>query len=345
MRLFVTILAAVVFICSCQKEIHFESDPPSIPPPDTTIHDARYTLTNTPNNCMIDSLAGFYVKGIQIDSSLSKIFIHVNVSEAGKYNITTEDKNGVSFTGGGIFETTGDQVISLNAQGTPAVAEQDAFTVSTGTSSCSFVIDVLDIVTVNNTDYFPLTTGSYWSYEDLTSMQDTMTRSIEDIETVNGIQYAVMKEQRKGPPLMHYFRKSPGGEYFEYVSVDEYASALSYVPTVSDEIYFMNDWLLKNDSWETPDYSGTISSGQPILLKYTYTCLQQDATVVIKGKAFTHVYVLNMQPQIRSVDHAYNPTGEDYYYYYARGIGIIYMIKYDLGRRQSEWQLKAWDVK
>jgi hypothetical protein len=345
MRSFFTTLAAVVFVCSCQKEIHFESDTSNVPPPDTTVHDAIYTLINTPNDCMIDSLVGFYVKGIEIDSSLSKIFIRVSVTEPGIYSITTGAKNGYSFACSGVFEHTGDHVAVLNAQGTPLASEQDAFNVTAGTSSCSFTIDVLDAVAVNNVDYFPLTPGSYWSYEDLTSMHDTMTRSIEGTETLNGFQYAVMKEQKKGPPVMHHFRKSPGGEYFEYASVDEYAAALSYVPAVSDEIYFMNNYLLKATSWETPEYTGTISSGQPILLKYTFTCVQKDATVVLNGKAFTNVYMLNMQPQIRSVDHAYNTTGEDYYFYYARGIGIIYMIKYDLGRRQSEWRIKAWDVK
>jgi hypothetical protein len=346
MRFFLTILAVALFIISCQKEIHFDSDTPGNgPPPDTTLHEAVYTLINTPNDCMIDSLAGVYVKGIQIDSSVCKIFIGVNVTKAGTYSITTEEKNGYSFTGGGVFETTGDQFLVLNAQGKPVANEQDAFNITAGSSSCSFAIEVLDAVSVNNDDYFPLTPGSYWSYEDLTPMHDTMTRSIGNIETVNGLEYAVMKEQRKGAPHLYNFRKSPGGEYFEYASVDEYAAALSYVPTVSDEIYFMNNYLLKATSWETPDFTGTISSGQPILLKYTFTCLQKDATVVLNGKAFTNVYVLNIQPQIRSVDHAYNSTGEDYYYYYAKGIGIIYMIKYDLGRRQSEWRIKAWDVK
>jgi hypothetical protein len=49
-----------------------------------------------------------------------------------------------------------------------------------------------------------------------------------------------------------------------------------------------------------------------------------------------------MRPEIRSLDHAYNSTGEDNYYYYAKGIGIIYIVKYDLGRVQSEWRIKEW---
>jgi hypothetical protein len=57
------------------------------------------------------------------------------------------------------------------------------------------------------------------------------------------------------------------------------------------------------------------------------------------------VYVLQAHPEIRSLDHAYNPSGDEYYYYYAKGIGIIYMSSYNLGVRQTEWRIKAWEIK
>src|SRR4029078_12694236 len=123
-----------------------------------------------------------------------------------------------------------------------------------------------------------------------------------------------------GPERAYLFRESRGGEYFEYGAVDKYTTSLSYVPAVYDEIYFMNEVLFNNTSWESAEYTGTITGGQPILLKYGFTYLQKNATVVLNGKAFVNVYVVNMRPQIRSVDHAYNSNGQDYYYYYAKGI-------------------------
>jgi hypothetical protein len=348
MRLYLKILFLSVIIFSCQKEIHFDADNPpgnEPPPVDTTISDAQYTLVNTPNECMIDSVAGYFVKGVETDSSFCKIFIGVNVTKAGRYTITTDEKNGYSFSGIGVFENTGTHSVILYAQGTPGKAEADVFNVSTGTSSCSFNIDVLDAVAVTSDDYFPLTKGSYWSYEDLTQRGDTMTREIMDTNNVNDLVYTVMEERKRGPAKSYLFRETRGGEFFEFASVDKYAGGLSYVPAVYDEIYFMNQVLFDGTTWESTEYTGTISGGQPILLKYGYTCLQKNAVVVLNGKAFMNVYIVNVRPQIRSVDHGYNSNGQDYYYYYAKGVGIIYMLMYDLGRLQTEWRIKAWDVK
>ena len=309
------------------------------------VEDAEYTLINTPNDCLVDSLAGIYVRGLELDTSVSKIFIAVEVTKEGAYNITTDEVNGYRFSGEGILESTGNQVIVLKATGIPLTAQQNSFTVNTGTSSCSFIIDVLDVVEVTGNDYFPLTQGSWWSYEDMTPRGDTMMREIIDTSMVNGIEYARLEERKFGPAKTYKFRKSSGGEYFEYTPVDAYSSSLSYVPGVTDEIYFMNQELFDGTYWESAEYEGTISGGQPIRLKYDFTCLDKNATIVINGKAFTNVYIINVRPEIRSLDHAYNTTGEDYYYHYAKGIGIIYMLKFERGIRQWEWQIKSWDVK
>ena len=309
------------------------------------VGDGEYSLINTPNDCLIDSIAGYFVKGVTIDSAVSKIFIGVNVTKAGAYSITTSAINGYSFTGSGIFEATGNQVIVLNAQGIPLVTGQDVFNVNTGTSSCSFTTNVLDVVAVTSGDYFPLTRGSFWSYEDLTARGDTMVRSIIDTSNVNGIQYSLMEERKRGSPRTYQFRQSRGGEYFEFASVDEYTGSLAYIPAVTDEIYFMNQVLFKGTTWESTEYQGAISGGQEILLKYVYTCFEKNTTVVLNGKAFTNVYIINVRPEIRSLGYAYNSTGEDYYYYYAKGIGIIYMITFNFGIRQLEWRIKNWDVK
>jgi hypothetical protein len=52
----------------------------------------------------------------------------------------------------------------------------------------------------------------------------------------------------------------------------------------------MNQVLFKGTAWESTEYQGAISGGQEILLKYVYTCLEKNTTVVLNGKAFTNVY-------------------------------------------------------
>jgi hypothetical protein len=315
----------------------------NVQPP--AIGDAVFTLMNAPNNCIVDSIAGAYVKGIALDSSVSKIFIGVNVIQPGAYNVSTNEVDGYFFSGSGVFETTGNQLMMLNANGTPASSGQNSFNINTSSSSCSFVVDVLDVVSVTSNDYFPLTDGSYWSYEDLTKRHDTMMRQITGTTSLNGIEYSLMDERKIGPVRIYNFRKELSGEYFEYAPVDQYTMSLSYTPAVTDEIYFMNDILYKGTSWESTEFMGSIQGGQQIVLKYIYTCLAKNTTVTLNGKAFANVYILNMRPEVKALNYGYNSTGEDYYYYYARGIGIIYMLKLVHGSIESEWQLKAWDVK
>jgi hypothetical protein len=206
------------------------------------------------------------------------------------------------------------------------------------------VISVAEPVASASEDYFPLSKGSYWSYEDLTLIKDTMMRSITDTVSAAGYVYSIMHQQtRRGGPNDLNFRKS-GGLYFEYASVDKYTASLSYITPVIADIEFLNQVLFKGATWASEEYTSTIAGGQPIMLQYSYTCLDNDATVNINGNIFAHVYIISMLPFIRPLDHGYTSTGEQYFFYFAKGVGLIYMLKVQLGARQLEWQIKTWHI-
>src|SRR5436190_10266661 len=88
----------------------------------------------------------------------------------------------------------------------------------------------------------------------------------------------------------------------------------------------------------------TASFGQVINIRYDYVCLAADISTVINGKAFAHVYEIQMNPQIRSIDHGFNNTGEIYTYYYAKGIGLISYKETNMGSNYGGLKINNWQV-
>jgi hypothetical protein len=310
---------------------------------DTIVPPAEFTMVGTPNACAVDSIFGNYAVGAQLDDG-SAVRLEVNVTKRGSYTISTNEVNGYTFSAKGVFNATGVQSVNIYAQGRPLLPGENTFVIDTPATPCSFNITVIDTVKVTSKDYFPLTKGSYWSYEDLTNLGDTMMRRITDTMTINDKLYTVMNQQNKfGDPRTLFFFKE-GDQYYEYAHADKYSGSLFYIPDVYGDIYFLNQVLFNGTTWGSDEYTGTIQGGQPIMLQYSFSCLDKDATVTFNGKAFAHVYMVRMQPYIRSLQNSYNSTGEDYYYFYARGIGCIYMLKLQNGSRLSEWRIKSWSV-
>ena len=94
--------------------------------------------TVTPD-CSTMQQSGVYQVGTPTSSSNS-ISFSVNVSTTGSWSATTNTVNSVSFSGGGVFATPGTQTITLfaNPNVTPAANGTFLYTISIGTSTCTF---------------------------------------------------------------------------------------------------------------------------------------------------------------------------------------------------------------
>jgi hypothetical protein len=304
---------------------------------------AAFTLQGSPGACMIDTVTGTYIQGYSLDTS-NKIKIRVNVTIPGSYEILTDTVNGYSFSSSGTFLTTGIQTISLTGSGMPVNNGTDMFTVKAGSSICNFPVTVFTIVTVTNNDHFPLTMSSYWDYTDLYYHGNIITNIVIDTVTKNGNLYrSVMEEISPGGPVILYYRKT-GINYFEYAAVDKYTSSFQYAKKIHDDLPFLTEGLRTGSSWQSKEYSDTASFGQVIGLQYDYSCLDAGNIVVINGHAFADVYKVQMKPKIKGASNIYAYTGEIYLYYYAKGIGLIYYKKINLGVDYGEWQIKDWQV-
>ncbi len=94
--------------------------------------------------------------------------LNVTVSYPGTYSITTNNVNGISFSGTGTFATTGSQPVTLVATGTPVAGGAFSYTISnnssTGSSSCTksitFVYRTMNILGVGQGLYAPGTASN-----------------------------------------------------------------------------------------------------------------------------------------------------------------------------------------
>jgi|CXWL01.1.fsa_nt_gi hypothetical protein len=106
---------------------------------------AIFTLIGAPGSCGTPTINGTYAKSVPLNAS-NTVRLNVNVTTAGSYDITTTAVNGITFAGTGTL-ATGAQTITLTGSGTPGAAGNTTIPVTVGTSTCSFVINVIDLVT------------------------------------------------------------------------------------------------------------------------------------------------------------------------------------------------------
>jgi hypothetical protein len=115
----------------CSFSITF--DPPGTP--------AVFTLGGAPGGCSGTTLIGTYSVGVET-FPVSGATISVNVTSPGTYVITSPVINGISFTGSGIFTTTGNIPVNVYASGTPVTSGSFDYPLTGNASTCSFSVPV-----------------------------------------------------------------------------------------------------------------------------------------------------------------------------------------------------------
>lgn len=295
----------------CQADVTVLSD---------TIPSAAYTLQGAPNTCMNDTIKGSYLQTVALDTS-NKVIISVNVIMPGKYSISTNTINGYSFSEAGIFTTIGVQSIIIKGEGTPLNAGNDIFTVNANNNTCSFSITVSSIVQVTNQLHFPLTAGSYWTYVD--GFNDTTKRYVKDDTVIIDTTHFTRVSELKASNPQNYFFNYDGADYNEFGKVDKYTTSFQYGSSMYGLLPFLKEYVTTGASWESAVFTGAASFGQRIYLKYAYYCLSNIATKVVNGFGFKDVYIIAVYPQIKSDFGTWGSTTEVYYYYYAKGVGLI----------------------
>ncbi|UAY52605.1 hypothetical protein [Ferruginibacter albus] len=103
---------------------------------------AVYTLGGAPGACAGFTLgAGNYIAGTALGGT-NTVTISVTVTTAGTYSFTTATVNGIKFSANGTFSSTGAQTVTLAGSGTPTASGSFSYSLTGGSSTCTFSVDV-----------------------------------------------------------------------------------------------------------------------------------------------------------------------------------------------------------
>jgi hypothetical protein len=304
---------------------------------------ANYSLAGSPNACTGATIQGTYTTGVSLTTS-NTATVQVNVTTVGTYSIATTAVGGMTFTGSGTFSSPGVQSVVLLGSGTPTTAGANVITISVGNSSCTFTVNVTQGVA--NMDLFPLTTNSWWSYDDVNGLFVNAGDSIKriDVNTLvyqgNNQPYNVFQDNST-PKDSFYYRRN-GNDYFELTVADVY-SVVSFDSLVIGDINFLKEGLTANQSWTSAEFVGKMS-GNPAKIQYSYTCTAAGTTATINGNNFNNVYEISWKPRINLNNTGYvDEPGRSYESWYAKGVGLIYFKLID-SSGSATLNIKHWQV-
>lgn len=291
---------------------------------------AVFTLVGSPSGCSAFNLTGSYAKDGTLDASHS-ITLNINVTSPGTYNVSTTTVNGYTFSGSGILSVPGTAQIKLQGSGKPAAAGTDNFTVTAGSSSCTFPVTVTVATTPPaNNDYFPIAANNWWSYDYTGGAPDTLTMKITGPRQIGGQTYQRFEwaSAAAGPFLESFYRKdASNGFYYEGIDTAGFgAQGVLFTNTAALHVNFLRNTLTTGQTWNT-DYPVTLSvPGLPSgsnTLRFKYTCNNANATLTTStGRALTNVYEISFVLQA-NVGGQFVDISEPFKTYYAKGIGQV----------------------
>lgn len=306
---------------------------------------AAGTLAGAPNVCTPSTVNGVYYLSTVLGAS-NTVQVQLNVTTAGTYSITTNTVAGFSFAGSGTV-ILGNQTVTLNATTTAPTAQgPQTFTVTFGTSTCTFVVWVL------STDYFPRVTGNNWSYENDNDANDSLYRYvIANTHSAIGNVYNIFMGRNGNPPepdSTGYYRRN-GGDYFEWIDVGRLIGFDP--PPMWVEYTMLKDNVPLNNSWVSNAFAGTYT-GTPLTLRFKYTISQKDVPITLAtslNPSVTYQNVIVVREEFEQLVGAtwvnVTSTVGDGFSYYAKGIGFIKYEAFDnTGTSIFVQELRRWQV-
>jgi len=280
---------------------------------------ATGTLGSAADTCTPVTLAGTFTQGIALSAS-NTVEAQVNIITPGTFTITTNNVNGVSFSKNGTFTSTGVQNVILEGSGTPIDAGLLNFTVTFGTSNCTFSINFLP-GTPPVTDYFPTTVNSNWSYgfkDDTDPADSFLTTVLPTMYTFGGKDYTAFSEDDIPPsgfPDIFYYRKLDG-DYFQYFDLSDYFSDLD--GSVAGEYIFLKDNVAEGTTFNSPDFTGT-SNGIPVTVYIKVTITAKGVAATVGSQDFNDVIKVTYEYFVNGAS-AFPPEEK----WFAKGVGLIY---------------------
>ena len=291
---------------------------------------AEFTLAGAGDTCMNYLLAGDYIAGVPMTAA-NTVIISVDVTVLGTYNLTTSVSNGIIFSGTGSFANLGQQTIVLTATGTPGVAGSINIPVTSGVSTCSFDVDIVN--TPASPDYFPRTAASNWSYEFDADPNDSLfIRAKPGTVTLAGNAYTVFEgtnDAAVGFGDFGNYRRS-GADYHTYADMGAYFGLDN---AVDIDYIFLKDNVAATATWQSDPINGTITdtSGTfPVSIRIVFTIEQKDVAIMVGSTNYANTIVVIEKYQVFDGANWGDATPFIGYFksYYARDVGLIKLDYY-----------------
>jgi hypothetical protein len=228
-------------------------------------------------NCTGITVNGNYVQNTALGGT-NTITVPVNITTTGNYNaITTTTTYGMTFTApAGTWSATGANTLTLTGSGTPNASGTTFIPITVGSTTCNVL--VLVSAPAANSDYFPRTTNSNWSYEfDNVSSDSLYTYVIPQTFSALGNTYNIfMGTDGTATDTIGYFRRN-AADYFRYTDLADYLG-VDNIQRV--DFSFLKDNQAAGFSWTTTNYVNTVL-GNPITFRIKFTIVNANTTVPI----------------------------------------------------------------
>jgi hypothetical protein len=192
---FFTIILLTLTICSCQKELHFDSVI-------TSNGQAVGTLKSSSGTCLPGLILGTYTKDSVLKAT-DGMEVYADITAIGTYTIKSDTVAGFYFSGTGSVTATGINIIHLAGSGTPASSGPITFTIKFGTSVCKIDVFVGTNAPPPTAYTFTCTTTTFgtgvYTAGTIVGPQHTVTLSVAvtsagpwliNIAAVNGVSFS-----------------------------------------------------------------------------------------------------------------------------------------------------------
>jgi len=330
----------VIFVTAftaCKKETSFERNA-------TLLGSASGTLLDAAGNCQDIVVAGNYVMDSVLTDS-NYVLVKVNFTAPGFYVIYTDSTNGFWFRDSSFVLQAGIQTMKLKGFGKPILPIIADYNVYFDGSSCSFQVDadpnnviVPPVVppVSTQTDYFPISTGSNWTFDtqDGTKLDTLRVTTLADTRTVAGNTYRLFVTNLKDTFL---YRKDNNGKYYYY---GKYGFG-RIANTESLEFMILDDKLNVGSFWETRVITGSDPTQGNFTYKVKYTIDAKNVSYTINNIKFDSV--IRVKEDISFTISGF-PLTTTLYNYYAKKIGLVFFdfsafILSPYTQRIKRWQI------
>lgn len=256
---------------SCQKDLSTETAGAA----GSTGSTAVFSLVPSGSNCSDATISGVFQAG-KVLMTDSKLMVTVTVTKAGTWTYTTNTVNGFVFKGSGSFTTTGSQVITLQASGTPLAAGNSSFSLVMGTTTCGVSITVISGNSGSTTDasaiYYKATIGGVNYSQSVTEDNGYEAGSgmggDDDVSFSGGVNYknppvpTGYTEFGVGKGIMHHYQAASNSDFKAFFAPGDYSYAISSFSlgdgvTVSWTDPTGSGWETRNDQNLPLDQTGS----------------------------------------------------------------------------------------